>query len=327
MQFNALVISEVAEKIFECKLTTKNLSDLPDNEVLIRVKYSTLNFKDALSVSGNKGVTRNFPHTPGIDAAGEVVESKVSDFKTGDLVLVTSYDLGMNTSGGLAEYISVPAAWVIKLPLGLSLYESMINGTAGLTAAMSINALRNYGILSGRIVVTGASGGVGSMAVAMLAQLGYEVIAATGKPKAAEFLKNVGATEIIGREAVDDSSGRPILKPAYQGGIDTVGGNILTTVLKSLHPQGAVACCGLVASSNFSSSIFPFILRGNALFGVDSAECSMSLRQEIWQHIATDWKPANLQKVVVEEIDLEAVPSRLQKMLNGQLMGKTVVKI
>ncbi len=325
--FNALVISEVPEKQYECVLTEKSFSQLPDNEVLIQVKYSTLNYKDALSASGNKGVTRNFPHTPGIDASGVVVESKVANFKAGDEVIVTSYDLGMNTSGGLSQYISVPAAWVVPLPAGLSLAESMINGTAGLTAAMCINALRNYGVIEGKILVSGASGGVGSMAIAILAHLGYEVVAVSGKPEAIEFLKKLGVSEVIGREAANDTSGRPMLKSVYHGAVDTVGGTILTTALKSLHPSGAVACCGLVASASFESSVFPFILRGNALFGIDSAECLMPHRLKMWQHLATDWKPSTLAMAMTEEIGLADVPSRLQNILKGQQIGKVLVNL
>ena len=267
-QFKALVISENEDKIFIRTIQQRSLEDLPVGEVLVKVQYSTLNYKDALSSIGNKGVTRNYPHTPGIDAAGEVVASESPDFEVGEMVFVTSYDLGMNTSGGFAEYIRVPAKWIIKLPKNLTLAESMILGTAGLTAGLCINALLNYGISSsmGKIIVTGSTGGVGTMAVAILAKLGFEVVAVTGKPEATEFLKNLGASEIINREAIDDQSNRPMLKSVYAGAVDTVGGNFLATILKSLQCNGAAACCGLVASPTLNTSVFPFILRGNALF-------------------------------------------------------------
>jgi len=327
-QFKALVVSENAEKQYVRTITQRNIEDLPAGEVLIKVHYSTLNYKDALSSIGNKGVTRNYPHTPGIDASGVVVESTDANFSIGQEVLVTSYDLGMNTSGALAEYIRVPAKWVIALPAGLSLSEAMILGTAGLTAGLCIDALLKYGVSpeKGKIIVTGSTGGVGILSVAILAKLGFEVVAVTGKPEAAELLQRLGATEIISRESLNDTSGRPMLKSIYAGAVDTVGGNILATILKSLHYGGAVAACGLVASPDLPTSVFPFILRGNALLGIDSAECPMSKRLEIWQHLASDWKLDNLD-LISHEIGLEEVPAKLDLMLEGKSFGKSLVKI
>ncbi|MDI9865415.1 YhdH/YhfP family quinone oxidoreductase [Flectobacillus sp. DC10W] len=327
-QFKALVVSENAEKQYVRTITQRNIEDLPAGEVLIKVHYSTLNYKDALSSIGNKGVTRNYPHTPGIDASGVVVESTDANFSIGQEVLVTSYDLGMNTSGALAEYIRVPAKWVIALPAGLSLSEAMILGTAGLTAGLCIDALLKYGVSpeKGKIIVTGSTGGVGILSVAILAKLGFEVVAVTGKPEAAELLQRLGATEIISRESLNDTSGRPMLKSIYAGAVDTVGGNILATILKSLHYGGAAAACGLVASPDLPTSVFPFILRGNALLGIDSAECPMSKRLEIWQHLASDWKLDNLD-LISHEIGLEEVPAKLDLMLEGKSFGKSLVKI
>lgn len=327
-QFKALVVSENAEKQYVRTITQRNIEDLPAGEVLIKVHYSTLNYKDALSSIGNKGVTRNYPHTPGIDASGVVVESTDANFSVGQEVLVTSYDLGMNTSGALAEYIRVPAKWVIALPAGLSLSDAMILGTAGLTAGLCIDALLKYGVSpeKGKIIVTGSTGGVGILSVAILAKLGFEVVAVTGKPEAAELLQRLGATEIISRESLNDTSGRPMLKSIYAGAVDTVGGNILATILKSLHYGGAVAACGLVASPDLPTSVFPFILRGNALLGIDSAECPMSKRLEIWQHLASDWKLDNLD-LISHEIGLEEVPAKLDLMLEGKSFGKSLVKI
>lgn len=326
--FKALQITENVEKQYSREIIQRQISDLPAGEVLVRVHYSALNYKDALSSIGNKGVTRNYPHTPGIDAAGIVEASESSDFKVGDEVIVTSYDLGMNTSGGLAEYIRVPARWVVTLPLGLSMREAMIYGTAGFTAAMCISALINHGLSpeKGKVLVTGSTGGVGILAVAMLKKLGFEIIALTGKPEAHEFLAKVGASEIFSREALDDKSGRPMLKSVYAGVIDTVGGNILATALKSLNYGGAAAICGLVASSDLPTSVLPFILRGNSLFGIDSAECPMPLRKQIWQKLATDFKPLDLE-LLVTEIGLEEVPDRLDLMLKGGAMGKYLVKL
>lgn len=327
-QFKALVVSENAEKQYVRTITQRNIEDLPAGEVLIKVHYSTLNYKDALSSIGNKGVTRNYPHTPGIDASGVVVESTDANFSVGQEVLVTSYDLGMNTSGALAEYIRVPAKWVIALPAGLSLSDAMILGTAGLTAGLCIDALLKYGVSpeKGKIIVTGSTGGVGILSVAILAKLGFEVVAVTGKPEAAELLQRLGATEIVGRESLNDTSGRPMLKSIYAGAVDTVGGNILATILKSLHYGGAVAACGLVASPDLPTSVFPFILRGNALLGIDSAECPMSKRLEIWQHLASDWKLDNLD-LISHKIGLEEVIAKLDLMLEGKSFGKSLVKI
>lgn len=327
-QFKALVVSENAEKQYVRTITQRNIEDLPAGEVLIKVHYSTLNYKDALSSIGNKGVTRNYPHTPGIDASGVVVESTDANFSVGQEVLVTSYDLGMNTSGALAEYIRVPAKWVIALPAGLSLAEAMILGTAGFTAGLCIDALLKYGVSpeKGKVIVTGSTGGVGILSVAILAKLGFEVVAVTGKPEAAELLQRLGATEIVSRESLNDTSGRPMLKSIYAGAVDTVGGNILATILKSLHYGGAVAACGLVASPDLPTSVFPFILRGNALLGIDSAECPMNKRLEIWQHLASDWKLDNL-NLISHEIGLEEVPAKLDLMLQGKALGKSLVKI
>ncbi|MEA5141737.1 YhdH/YhfP family quinone oxidoreductase [Arcicella rigui] len=326
--FKALQISESPEKQYTRSIIERNISDLPANEVLIKVTYSSLNYKDALSSVGNKGVTKQYPHTPGIDASGIVEASESPDFQVGDEVIVTSYDLGMNTSGGLAEYISVPAKWIVKLPKGLSLKEAMIHGTAGLTAGLCINALLNHGLspAQGKVLVTGSTGGVGTLAVAMLAKLGFEVVAVTGKPEAEVFLKEIGASEIVSREVVNDQSGRPLLKSTYAGVIDTVGGNILATALKSLVYGGSAAICGLVASTELHTTVLPFILRGNTLFGIDSAECPMPLRANIWQKLANEWKPNDL-SILAKEITLEEVPAQLDLMLQGKALGKTIVKL
>lgn len=326
--FKALVISENDEKQYVRNIIKREISDLPVGEVLIKVHYSALNYKDALSSVGNKGVSKNYPHTPGIDAAGVVEASDSADFQVGDQVIVTSYDLGMNTAGGFGEYIRVPAKWIVKLPDGLTLKEAMINGTAGFTAGMCINALLNHGLNpeKGKVLVTGSTGGVGTLAIAMLAKLGFEVVAVTGKPEAVDFLKKIGAREIVGREALDDQSGRPLLKSVYTGVVDTVGGNILATALKSLKYGGSAAICGLVASAELHTTVLPFILRGNTLFGIDSAECPMPLRQNIWQKLATDWKPNNL-ALLAHEISLEEVPDKLDLMLQGKAVGKTIVKL
>jgi acrylyl-CoA reductase (NADPH) len=326
--FKALIISETPEKQYLRTITQRQISDLPAGEILIKVHYSSLNYKDALSSVGNKGVTRNYPHTPGIDAAGVIEKSDSPDFKVGEEVIVTSYDLGMNTSGGLAEYIRVPAKWIVRLPQGMSMREAMIHGTAGFTAGMCINALINNGLTpeNGKVLVTGSTGSVGTMAIAILKKLGFEVTAVTGKPEANEWLKQVGASEIISREAMNDTSGRPMLKSVYAGVIDTVGGNILATALKSLTYGGAAAGCGLVNSPELHTSVFPFILRSNTLFGIDSAECPMPLRQEIWQKLANEYKPEDLE-LLANEMTLEEVPDQLDRMLKGGNIGKSLISM
>lgn len=327
-KYTAFRVTEVAERKYETSIEKLSIDDLPAGEVLIKVHFSSLNFKDALSASGNKGVTRNFPHTPGIDAAGEVVKSDNSAFKKGDKVLVTGFDLGMNTAGGMAEYIRVPADWVVSLPKGLGLRESMVYGTAGLTAGLSVYQLINQGINPdmGKIVVTGASGGVGSMAVAILGKLGFEVVAVTGKESAHVLLKSLGASECIGRDSLNDESKRPILKPLYAGAIDTVGGNMLATILKTLQYNGVATCCGLVNSPALNTSVFPFILKGVRLIGIDSVQCDINLRKVVWDNFASDWK-VDYPEDLVDEIGLDGLADKIASILKGQIAGRVLVKI
>ncbi|PLX66828.1 MAG: oxidoreductase [Denitrovibrio sp.] len=325
--FKALVTEEVDGK-YVSTIKERNIADLPDGEVIINVKYSSLNFKDGLSSAGNKGVTRNFPHTPGIDAAGIVAESSDESFKAGDEVIVTGYDLGMNTSGGFSEYIRVPAGWIVKKPEGLTLREAMIYGTAGFTSALSVIKLQNAGVTpeKGKVIVTGSTGGVGSVAVAMLAKLGFSVTGVTGKPEKAEFLKSLGADEIITREEAIDESKRPMLKGIYAGTVDTVGGSILATALKATAYEGAVTTCGLTQAVELNTTVFPFILRGVSLLGVDSVELPLATKQETWRRIATDLKLENIEDLAVD-ISLEELPEYLGMILKGQTAGRVVVKI
>ena len=326
--FNALVVREAADKTFTQQIEERKWEDLPEGEVLIRVQYSSLNYKDALSATGHKGVTRNYPHTPGIDAAGWVVSSQSHDFSVGDPVIVTSYDLGMNTAGGYGEYIRVPASWVVPCPEGISLKASMVYGTAGFTAALALHKLETNGASpkGGPVAVSGASGGVGSMAVAILSHLGYEVIAASGKTAAYDWLRNLGAKEVVGREEIDDSSGRPLLRPRYAGAIDTVGGNTLHTLLKLTQREGSVAACGLVQSPKLTMTVYPFILNGVNLLGVDSATCPMPLRRALWNKLANEWKPAVLTDMAAF-CSLEELPSYFPKILAGKQQGRLVVQV
>jgi acrylyl-CoA reductase (NADPH) len=326
--FKAMVVTETADKKFIREVKEKKMSELPAGELLVEVKYSSLNYKDALSASGNKGVTRNYPHTPGIDVAGVVAESANTNFAPGDQVIVTGFDLGMNTAGGFGRYIRVPASWALKLPQGLSLKESMAYGTAGFTAALAALRMQQHGLTKeqGEVLVTGASGGVGSFAVGILAKSGFHVVAATGKTDEKDFLSGLGAKQIISREEASDSSGRPLLKARWAGVVDTVGGNILATAIKSTKQRGPVAACGNVASPDLNLTVYPFILRGVALLGIDSAECPMDIRSLIWKKIAADWKLDQLDRII-SECSLEELNPKIDLILKGQIKGRVVVRL
>ncbi len=280
--YSALVIEEATPNNYAGKIRQKDIAELPVGDLLIRVHYSSLNYKDALSASGNRGVTRRYPHVPGIDAAGVVEESSSPAFKPGDRVIASGFDIGMNMPGGFGQYIRIPAGWALHCPQNLTLRESMIFGTAGFTAAQSVNRLVGYPIApgNGKILVTGATGGVGSIAIALLANMGYRVCAVSGKPEAEEFLTHLGAAEIISRQLATDSSEKLLLKEKWAGVIDTVGGEILATAIKSTAYAGAVTCCGNVASADLPLSVYPFILRGVSLLGIDSAKCPIHIQRK-----------------------------------------------
>ncbi len=326
-QFKAMWVEEVEKNRFQRTITERRTSDLPDGDVLVRVRYSSLNYKDALSATGNRGVTRKFPHTPGIDAAGVVEESQADGISPGDEVIVTSYDLGMNTPGGFGQYIRVPAGWIVPLPEALALKDSMIYGTAGFTAGLSLLYLTHTTPPErGEILVTGATGGVGSLAAAMLAKLGYTVAAATGKAEAADFLKALGVREILTREAAMDTSGKPLLKGRWAGVVDTVGGEILATAIKSTDLGGTVTCCGNVASPELPITVFPFILRGVKLIGIDSQNCPMDTRRRVWEKLATVWRPDGLDRLA-REIPLADLDENIDRILKGGQTGRVVVNL
>tara|TARA_B100000214_G_C23969166_1_gene629216 strand:- start:2303 stop:3295 length:993 start_codon:yes stop_codon:yes gene_type:complete len=313
----------------ELSIIEKSIDDLPEGDLLIRVNFSSLNYKDALSASGAPGVTRNYPHTPGIDAVGTVAETNDKNFKEGDSVIVTGYDLGMNTAGGFGQYIRVPSSWAIKLPSGLSEKDSMSLGTAGLTAGLSIQALDDYnsnqGFNNSNSIVTGSTGGVGSIAVMLLSKLGSSVTAVTGKETQKDLLSNLGANEIISREELSELSRTPIGKTIWDFGVDVVSGNILTLLLASLKPGGAVACSGLVGGPSFESSIFPFILRGNALLGIDSVEIPLQKKLQVWENFASNWK-LDLSNLV-KEVTLEELEKEISTILEGGQVGRVLVKL
>ncbi|MFN4295002.1 MAG: YhdH/YhfP family quinone oxidoreductase [Thermoflexales bacterium] len=328
--FKALVISERPEGRFERSVRTRQLADLPANDTLIRVRYSSLNYKDALSATGNRGVTRRYPHTPGIDAAGEVVESANADFRPGDVVIVTGYDLGMNTPGGFGQYIRVPSAWVVRKPEGLTLRESMALGTAGLTAALSVYQLQRHALTpeQGDVLVTGASGGVGCLAVAILSKLGYCVVAATGKADAGDWLKQLGAQAVLSRDDLRDVSGKALLKERWAGVVDVVGGDILAAAIKATKRGGCVVCCGNVASPELRITVYPFILRGVTLQGVDSAETPMALRLQMWHNLANSWKPSPMVfEAIAQTVALAGLDPMIDAILQGGIRGRVVVDL
>lgn len=304
---------------------TLRVADLPENEVLIKVTHSSLNYKDALSASGNKGVTREFPHTPGIDAAGEVVEASAGPLAPGDAVLVTGYDLGMNTDGGFGEYIRVPAAWCVPMPSGWDARTAMIYGTAGLTAGLCVKKLLTMGAApeQGKVVVSGASGAVGSVAVEILAGLGFDVVAVSGKAEHADSLKKLGATEVLGRETLETTK-KPMLKPVFANGIDTVGGGPLAEMLKQVLPGGSVSCCGLVAGPQLETTVLPFILRGNNLLGVDSVEIPLAEKQLVWGRLSGDWA-CPVTEASARDIGKAELDKALSAFLKGQSSGKIVL--
>ena len=327
--FKALVVEETDEKKYTRQILEKTIDDLPPGDVVVEVHYSSLNYKDALSASGNKGVTRSYPHTPGIDAAGVVVESTDSAFKPDDKVIVTSYDLGMNTAGGYGQYIRVPGQWVVPMPQGLTSREAMCYGTAGFTAALSVYQLTVHGSIlpeQGEVLVSGATGGVGSIAVAILSKLGYTVAAVNGLVDESEYLKEIGAQRIISIEEATDQSGRPLLKSRWAGSIDTVGGDILATTIKSVDANGVVTTCGNVASPELPINVFPFILRGVSLLGIDSQNCPMPNRLKTWEKLAGEWK-IPLMETVVEEISLADLDRAIDRMLQGKHKGRAVVNM
>jgi len=325
-KFRAMVVEESPDGTFRKSIREKYTDELPGNDVLIRVLYSSLNYKDALSATGNRGVTKNYPHTPGIDASGIVEETRSPQFKPGDQVIVTSYDLGMNTPGGFGQFIRVPAEWVVKLPQNLSLKESMIFGTAGFTAGVGVWHLSRLRPDQGEILVTGATGGVGSLAVAILSQCGYSVTAATGKTAEKQFLTDLGAKNIIDRSELSDIVSRPLLKARWAGVLDTVGGDMLAAAVKSTDLYGIVTCCGNAASPNLPLTVYPFILRGISLIGISSQNTPMDLRINIWQKLSGQWKPEKLE-TLARYIPLEKLDENISLILKAQQKGRAVVDL
>ncbi|MHC4553294.1 MAG: YhdH/YhfP family quinone oxidoreductase [Planctomycetota bacterium] len=323
--YKALVVHEVERGVYERYVEDRKIEDLPTGDLLVRVHYSSLNYKDALSASGNRGVTRRYPHTPGIDAAGIVEESNSPDFMPGDEVIVNGPELGTRTPGGFGQYVRVPTDWVVKLPESFSLRTAMIYGVGGFTAAYSMLKLQPLVKPDqGPILVTGATGGVGCMAVAMLKIEGYTVAAVTGKPDD-PLLKDLGVDDIIPRDEFQNSSWA--MEPVrWPGVIDTVGGDILAMAIKTTMPNGVVTCCGNVASGDLNLTVYPFILRGVSLLGIDCVSCPIPTRQEIWKKLAGPWKLENLEKLATE-VTLDQLSEKIDHMLNGQIAGRVIINL
>ena len=299
--------------------------DLQEGRLLIKVKYSSLNYKDALAATGAKGVVRSYPFVPGVDVAGEIIESSSDDFIPGDEIIATGYKIGMAEFGGFGEIVHLPSEWVVKLPENLSLYNAMCHGTAGITAAECVNKIIKGGISNTLpVLVSGATGGVGSIAVGLLSKLGYEVHAITGKPDENEKLTSMGATKIISRNDFMSEPLKPLDKASYSSAVDTVGGEMLAKMISMISNNGVVSCCGNVGGAMFTSSVFPFILRGVQLSGVDSAESPIDLKKELWNLLANEWLiDLNNQ---TKTVNINEIDNEIKKILDGGQIGRVVIK-
>lgn len=326
--FKAFIVNK-KEEDFSAEVRMIQRKDLPEGDVLIKVAYSSVNYKDGLASIPNGKIVRSYPFIPGIDLAGTVVASDDSRFKEGDAVIATSYEIGVSHYGGYSEYTRIPGDWIVPLPEGLTLKEAMVFGTAGFTAALSVHRLEENSLTpeKGKVLVTGATGGVGSVAVAMLAKRGYHVVASTGKQSEHEYLRKIGAAEIISREDLVGEKIKPLDKQLWAAAVDPVGGKTLSAILPKLEYNGSVAVSGLTGGTDVPTTVFPFILRGINLLGIDSVYCPMKTRKLLWQRMATDLKPEGLLDTIKSEVSLEELPGVLTRILKGENRGRTIVKI
>ncbi len=326
-KFQALVARQDEDRI-EANTETLEESDLPPGEVTIRVLYSSVNYKDALALTPKGGVVREYPIVPGIDLTGEVVASESDEFAVGDVVLAHGYEIGTGRHGGYAEYARVPADWVVKLG-SLSPRDGAAIGTAGFTAAMSVQALIDHGVEpdDGPIVVTGATGGVGSVSVDLLSAAGYQVVASTGKAEAADRLKALGASEVIGRLPEDpDAKPRPLGKTRWAGAVDCAGGATLADVLSTMKYGGAVAASGLTGGASLHTTVMPFILRGVALLGMDSVQMPIGPRRDLWDKLGSSLRPQHLSEVS-RDVDIKDVVAVLDEVRSSKYSGRAVVRV
>ena len=324
MKYSAYYVEEI-DGAFSASISELELQKPDDGFVQIKVSHSSLNYKDALSASGNKGVTRNYPFVPGIDAAGTIADANSSEFTDGDEVIVTGYDMGMNTPGGFGEYINVPAEWVVKKPSNLSSLEAMSIGTAGITAAASVLKIQESTKASDLpVLISGATGGVGSISVMLISKLGKEVSALTGKPSSTDFLNSIGANNIIMRDEYLESPAKAMERPLFSSAIDTVGGNVLSKMLPQISPHGVIACCGNVAGIEVNTTVFPFILRGITLAGIDSAESPLEFKTSIWNKFADEWK-LDLSSMI-RVVSKENLKQEIDLILEGGQQGRVVLQ-
>lgn len=323
MKYKGYLVEEKGDT-FSGTIQEVEMPPITDGNVIIKVNYSSLNYKDALAASGAKGVVSSYPFIPGIDVAGEILESASTNFSEGDLVIATGYKLGMSVFGGFGELVQIPSNWVVPLPDNMSLLQSMSYGTAGLTAGACVKKILDSNkIIDMPVVVSGATGGVGSVAVNLLNKLGYEVHAITGKPTE-EKLLNMGASKIIDRTEFLGTPAKPLDRAIFSSGVDTVGGETLSKILSMIDAHGSVSCCGNVGGAKFTSSVFPFILRGINLIGIDSAESEIEFKKSIWNLFANEWS-LDL-SAFTKVIRLRDVNDEISKILNGKQIGRVVIK-
>ncbi|WP_211234348.1 oxidoreductase [Paenibacillus taiwanensis] len=327
--FYALVVDKDEQGRITPAVKEIAFSDLPDGDVTIQVAYSSLNYKDALACSPDGNIVKNYPFIPGIDASGIVVASKDERYQPGQAVIVTGYEMGVSHFGGYSQYVRVPGDWLVPLPTGLSLRDAMVFGTAGLTATLSVKRLEQHGIKpeDGQILVTGASGGVGSLAIAMLAKLGFRVTAASGKKQAEPMLRALGAAEVVSREAWLPERPRSLDKQKWAGAVDVCGGDILAAALASVKYGGAVAASGLTSGGTLPTTVYPFILRGITLYGIDSVYTAQDHRVHVWARTAWEWSSISQVEGFVHEVTLQELPALASRMLQSQMMGRTIIRI
>ncbi len=325
---NCFLVEKTETDDVRTRLATVAIPELKEGDVLINVKFSSLNYKDAMAATGHPGIVRNFPHVPGVDAVGVVLESRDSRYSIGDEVIATGHELGVERWGGWSSHLVAPADWLVPIPNGLTPAETMTIGTAGFTAAQSVQALLKHGCKAedGQVIVSGATGGVGSLSIMLLAKLGFDVLAVTGKLDRHDWLRELGANEVVGRDALSGNEKRPLLKGEFAAGIDTVGGPVLATMLKKIQHRGCVACCGVVGGADLSTTVYPFILRGIALYGIDSAWCPDDIRADLWRKLATDWKLDDLLESKVD-LSLTTMNESVEQILAGKFSGRGVIHI
>jgi alcohol dehydrogenase len=326
-KFKAFLIEEAEEGV-NSSFKTIDTADLDPGEVLIKTAYSSVNFKDALAATGAGKIIRRFPCVGGIDLSGVVVESSSDEFKVGQEVIATSYDIGVAHHGGYAEYSRVPAKWVVPMPAGLDLFSSMALGTAGFTAGLAVERMEHNGLNpnAGPVVVNGATGGVGGIAIDILSALGYDVTAMTGKPEQSDYLKSLGAAEVLDTASLDLAKIRPLGRETWAGVVDNLGGDILSWLASTVKVGGAIASIGLAASFKFNTTVMPYILRGVTLAGIDSVNAEMEVRRKVWGRLATDMKPKNLDKIV-NTVAFDDLSATFEAVMQAKMRGRSVVKI